>query len=560
MGKKLLVGADIFDKLIKGNGYYVDKTEILYELVEETPNEVTLFTRPRRFGKTLTMSMMESFFDIRRNSVDVFEGLNIMDRTEFCKEWMNRYPVLFISLKDVEGLTFEKAYGKLKTVIANLCKKHDYLESDVRVLPADAELFHKLQYETADASNIEHSLMTIMRMMNAVYEMPVILLIDEYDVPLAKAHSNGYYQKMLDVIRGIMSISLKTNEYLKFAVITGCLRIPKESIFTGVNNFASYSVLDDEFSWYFGFTEREIEKLLAEFHLSDKIDAIREWYDGYVFGNIEMYCPWDAVSYVRDLLKKKDAKPKPYWENTSGNDAIHLFFEMENADISDKFEELLNGGTITQIVTNALTYEEAYDSESNLWSVLLMTGYVTAARSGELEKTEGIREVGLRIPNREIAAIFQKSVVDHFNKNVDQSEIRELMQALWNGDEEHASKVLSDLLWHTISYMDYHEDYYHAFVTGIFVGRGKYAVKSNKERGLGRPDVDLRDKTNRRAMIIEAKKSENKKRMEYWCDEAIRQIRDHEYAKDMAGYTTVLCYGISFFEKSARVKLMKRNL
>ncbi len=557
MGKKLLVGADIFDKLMKGNGYYVDKTEILYELVEETSNEVTLFTRPRRFGKTLTISMMESFFDIRRESKDVFEGLNIMNHTEFCEEWMNRYPVLYLSFKDVEGLTFEKAYRKLKTVIANLCKKHAYLESKEKILPADAALFRKLQYETADESNVENSLITIMRMMNSVYEMPVILLIDEYDVPLAKAYSNGYYQKMLDVIRGIMSISLKTNEYLKFAVITGCLRIPKESIFTGVNNFASYSVLDIDFSQYFGFTQFEIEKLLAEFQQSDKIEDVRAWYDGYVFGNTEIYCPWDAVSHVRALMKRKNAKPESYWENTSGNDAIKAFFEMENVDISDKLETLLNGGTITENVTNTLTYEEVYKSERNLWSVLLMTGYVTPSYIGEPEEAGGIKEVKLRIPNREIAAIFQKSVVDHFNKNVDQSQVRELMQAMWNGDEEHASEVLSNLLWYTISYMDYHEDYYHAFVTGIFVGRGRYAVQSNRERGLGRPDVDLRDKSNRRAMIIEAKKAESKKRMGYWCDRAIQQIIDNDYAKDMNDYTKVLCYGVSFFKKSAMVKLMK---
>ncbi len=557
MGKKLLVGADIFDKLMKGNGYYVDKTEILYELVEETSNEVTLFTRPRRFGKTLTISMMESFFDIRRESKDVFEGLNIMNHTEFCEEWMNRYPVLSLSFKDVEGLTFEKAYSKLKTVIANLCKKHAYLEFKEKILPADAALFRKLQYETADESNVENSLITIMRMMNSVCEMPVILLIDEYDVPLAKAYSNGYYQKMLDVIRGIMSISLKTNEYLKFAVITGCLRIPKESIFTGVNNFASYSVLDVDFSQYFGFTQFEIEKLLAEFQQSDKIEDIRAWYDGYVFGNTEIYCPWDAVSHVRALMKRKNAKPESYWENTSGNDAIKAFFEMENVDISDKLETLLNGGTITENVTNTLTYEEVYKSERNLWSVLLMTGYVTSSYIGEPEEAGGIKEVKLRIPNREIAAIFQKSVVDHFNKNVDQGQVRELMQAMWNGDEEHASEVLSNLLWYTISYMDYHEDYYHAFVTGIFVGRGRYAVQSNRERGLGRPDVDLRDKSNRRAMIIEAKKAESKKRMEYWCDRAIQQIIDNDYAKDMNDYTKVLCYGVSFFKKSAMVKLMK---
>ena len=560
MNKKILLGTDFFDELIENDGYYVDKTETLYELVEETSNKVTLFTRPRRFGKSLMMSMMKSFFDIRSAESTNFDGLRILkNHPDFCGKWMHQYPVLLISFKDVEGLTFEKAYAKLKTVIANICKKNAWLEFEKNVLPSDAEQFHRLQFETADESNVENSLQTIMRMMYAVYDRPVILLIDEYDVPLAKSNENRYYRQMLDVIRSIMSISLKSNEYLKFAVVTGCLRIPKESIFSGVNNFSSYSVLDEAFSGCFGFTSDEIERLLKYYDREDKMALVRSWYDGYLFGNKEIYCPWDVMSYVSALRRNRNAAPKPYWENTSGNGAIKAFFELQNEDVTDQFEILLNGGTITQNVTNALTYDEAYDSVRNLWSILLMTGYVTAVhREAPDDSEESIEGVELRIPNREISKIFQKAVSDHFQKTVDQSRISDLMEALWNGEEERASYILSDLLFETISYMDYHEDYYHAFVAGIFTGRG-YVPQSNKEQGLGRPDVDLRDRRNRRMMIIECKKSDSESRLEYWCDEAIRQIIDQQYARKTDGFNTVRCYGVAFFEKSAKVKLMREG-
>lgn len=557
MRKKIAVGGENFINLRKSDSYYVDKTELLYDLFEKSNNAVTLFTRPRRFGKTLTMSMIESFFSIdQKDDRQVFDGLSITRHKTFCDEYMNQYPVLFISLKDVEGRNFDLAYDKLKTVIADFCKKHTELENDPAVDRADSEIFHRLLYKTADEAEIQNSLKTIMRMMNATYGKPVILLIDEYDVPLAKANANGFYREMLDVIRGLMSTSLKTNDYLKFAVITGCLRIPKESIFTGVNNFASYSVLDDRFSQYFGFTANEVDQLLSDFHLSDKAGTIREWYDGYLFGKTNVYCPWDVVNYVSDLLYDPETPPQNYWENTSGNDAIQAFFDMPDINVSDKFETLLNGGTIYQTVTNALTYDQAYESEDNLWSILLMTGYVTVAKTGlqraSCKQVSG--QVDLKIPNREISNIFQTAVVDHFKQSVDQTKIRELMQALWNGEPEKASQILSDLLWNTISYMDYSEDYYHAFLTGIFVGRGGYSVQSNKEQGLGRPDIDLRDRPNRRAIIIEAKRAESEERMSYWCDAALEQIESKGYAKGLNGYRKVLRYGIAFFQKDAMVK------
>ena len=472
---------------------------------------------------------------------------------------MNKYPTLFLSLKDVNGLSFESAFKMLRTAISNLCTKNIFLENHEKVIPADKEKFRKLLYEEATFEEIKNALTVIMRMMMSVYGKPVILLIDEYDVPLDKAQANGYYQEMLDVIRGMLSTSLKTNEFLKFAVITGCLRIPKESIFTGVNNFAAYSVLDEEFSSYFGFTQEEITDLLKYYHREDKVDVVKDWYDGYLFGNTEIYCPWDAMSYVSALKMRKKAKPKAYWENTSGNDAFKAFFELAGDSINEQFEALLNGKTITENVTNALTYEEAYKSEENLWSILLMTGYVTVANQEDLEDQDdedGSVGIELRIPNREIVQIFQKAVVEHFKQSVDQNRVSELMNSLWDGDEEKASEILSDLLFETISYWDYHEDYYHAFLAGIFAGRG-YVPKSNKERGLGRPDVSLKDYKNRRAMIIETKKSDSKDKLNYWCDVGIQQIVDKEYAKNMEDYNQVLCYGIAFFEKTAKVKMLK---
>ena len=553
MTKKIAVGGEDFITLRKADSYYVDKTELLYELVEKSNNSVTLFTRPRRFGKTLTMSMIESFFSIfKKDSREVFNGLDVMEHKTFCNEYMNQYPVLFVSFKDVEGLNFESAFEKLKIVLADLCKKFAFLVENSNIDHSDTAIFERIRYNTSKSEEIQNFLKTLMRMMNAVYNKPVILLIDEYDVPLAKAHSNNYYREMLDLIRGIMSTSLKTNEYLKFAVVTGCLRIPKESIFTGVNNFASYSVIDSRFSKYFGFTNDEVLGMLNKFNLADKADIIKLWYDGYKLGNVDVYCPWDVVSFVSDLLYDQSIEPKNYWENTSGNSAIKAFFDMPDIDISDKFEALLNGETICEKVTNSLTYDQVYKSESNLWSLLLMTGYLTVNHRVDNDK----HPVELRIPNREIANIFQTAVVENFNQTVDKTEINSLMNALWNGDTDTASEILSDLLWHTISYMDYHEDYYHAFLCGLFVGRGGYMVYSNKERGLGRPDIDLRDKKNRRVIIIEAKKSEREEDMPSDCEKAIKQIIDNQYAAKLDGYRQILHYGIAFYKKSALVKKM----
>lgn len=553
MAFKVGVGKSDFEALRKSNNYYVDKTDIMYELVEETDNQVTLFTRPRRFGKTLMMSMLSNFFSIRKESRDIFAGLKITEYKEFCETWMNQYPVLFISFKDAEAEEFGIAYDKLKNNIADVCKSLADLPGETAVNRADVQIFERLMFNKASDAEVQGSLKTIMRMMHAVYGKKVILLIDEYDVPLAKAsekdtRTNKYYSFMLDVIKGTMSLALKDNEFLEFAVITGCLRIAKESIFTGANNFASYSVLDQEFSEYFGFSEEEVEEILTAADKRDKAALIKEWYDGYVFGDSYVYCPWDVMNYMSALKKRKDARPKNYWKYTSHNGILLTFVERTDFDVTDKFETLLNGRTITQTISDELTYDTFYVSEDNLWSVLLMTGYITKADPAEEGQT-----VSLKIPNREIACIFEDTVVVYFKNTADTSKLNNLINALWDNDESEAARLLSDLLWYTISYNDYHEDYYHAFLVGIFVGRG-YNVESNKEKGLGRPDILLKDKRNRRAIIIEAKKSKKESDMDKDCDEAVGQISAKKYAEGLYGYTQISCYGISFFQKQAKVK------
>ena len=553
---KIPVGKDDFDKIRRNHSYYVDKTELIYELIDGTDNEVTLFTRPRRFGKTLMMSMMENFFSVQKGDTrDLFARLNIMKHEAFCDQWMNQYPVLFLTLKGVEALSFDEAYKTLLVKLADLCKTHEKLLECKGLNENDKQIFCDLMAQKASLANVKDSLKTLMRMMVAVYEKPVILLIDEYDVPLAKAseqntEENQYYAKMLDVIRGMFDAALKGNEFLKFAVITGCLRIAKESIFTGTNNFMSYSVLDGRFSKYFGFTQAEVDRMLAEADRKCKAGEIRSWYDGYYIGNTPVYCPWDVASYLAALLDDQMAKPKNYWKNTSHNKILLTFVERTDFDVSDKFEILMNGGTIQQEISDELTYDTLHETEDNLWSVLLMTGYLTKADPDTVDET-----VELKIPNVEISNIFEETVIRYFKDSLalDRSKQKTLMKALWEGDEEKASEMMTDILFETISYHDYHENYYHAFLTGIISGLG-YAVKSNQENGLGRSDIDVREKRKKRGMILEAKKSDTEEEMEKDALEGKQQIIEKEYLRGFRGFDSVICYGISFFQKKALVK------
>ena len=478
-----------------------------------------------------------------------------MKHEEFCDEWMNKYPVLFLTLKGVEALSYDGAYKMLMVKLADLCKTHEELLNSDSVNESDRKIFQKLMDQEATIEDVKGSLKTLMRMMTAVYEKPVILLIDEYDVPLAKAsekntEENQYYPQMLDVIRGMFDAALKGNDFLKFAVITGCLRIAKESIFTGTNNFMSYSVLDEDFSEYFGFTQEEVDRILEIADRREKEEDIRSWYNGYIFGSIPVYCPWDVTSYVSTLLRNKNAKPKNYWKNTSHNGILLTFVERTEFDVSDKFETLLNGGMIEQTISDELTYDTLHESEDNLWSVLLMTGYLT-----KVDPEDDGDVVKLKIPNKEISNIFEETVVKRFNNALalDRSKQNALMKALWDGEEEKASEIMTDILFETISYHDYHENYYHAFMTGIISGLG-YAVRSNQENGLGRSDIDVREKRSKRGMILEAKKSDKEEDMEKDALEGKQQIIDKEYLRGFAGFDSVICYGIAFFQKKAVVK------
>ena len=420
--------------------------------------------------------------------------------------------------------------------------------------PKEKEKFRNYRDWKPEPDEYKDSIQFLSECLRTATGKNTIILIDEYDVPLAKASEkdtakNHYYSRMLDVIKGIMSTALKDNEFLKFAVVTGCLRIAKESIFTGTNNFASYSVLDEDFSQYFGFSKNEITAILKAADRSETADTIKEWYDGYVFGNSYVYCPWDVINYLSALKKRRDAKPKNYWKNTSHNGILLTFVKRTDFDVSDKFEALLNGETIVQTISDELTYDTLHSTEDNLWSVLLMTGYITKADAGEEGET-----VSLKIPNREISSIFEDTVVRFFTETVSNDMVKELINTLWEKDEVRATEIISGLLWDTISYNDYHEDYYHAFLAGVFVGRG-YSVDSNKEKGLGRPDILLKDKKNRRAIIIEAKKSDKESDMDKDCKEAIKQIVKEKYAEGLKGYEEIICYGAAFFQKQVKLKL-----
>ena len=565
MKKPVSVGSEFFDELRRNNSYYVDKTELIYELVEKTDNKVTLFTRPRRFGKTLTMTMFDSFFDIRRDSHDVFENLNITNNhPEFCAEWMNQYPTLFLSLKDVEGLNFESAFGMLVGLISELCGKYGFLGNDSRIALADAEIFHRLMFKKwendkdARYSEIKGSLKTIMRMMHAVYGKPVVLIIDEYDVPLAKAYQSKdmeFYRQMLDIIRGLLSTALKTNEYLKFAVLTGCLRVSKESIFTGVNNFACYSVNSVQFSNYFGFDQNEVKEMLDYYDLSDRYELMKSWYDGYIFGNNEVFCPWDVARFTAKLIADKNAEPENFWANTSSNSILDDFVSREEFEVADKFETLLNGDTITQDICEELTYDQMAASEKNFWSVLLMTGYVSKA-----DKSDGTKGVKLRIPNAEITDLFRETVVAKFERTLDRSAAENFISAMWNQDMKTAEEILTDILWDSISYFDYGEEYYHGMLNGIFTGRG-YAVESNAESGLGRLDLRVKDRKNRRMILMEFKRSTKEEHLERDCEDALEQIKNNGYARKMPmGYRKQIVCGIAFFGKVAKIRLMEETV
>jgi hypothetical protein len=547
------VGVSDFEEIRRNGYYYVDKSGLIGELLGTTGTKVTLITRPRRFGKTLGMSMLESFFDIRKDNKALFEELEIAKRHELCMEWMNQWPTVFVSFRQVDGLNFNSAYDMLTLVISELYKKHLYLLDSDKVDSFDKEIVKQLIQGTASTKDTKGSLMLLTRLMYQQYGKPVILLIDEYDVPVAKANSNGYYEEMLDVMKGLMQ-ALKDNQALCFAVITGCLKIAKESIFTGTNNFISDTITDSRLNEYFGFVQSEVDQILKDADVLDKAESIREWYDGYHFGDFDVYCPWDVMNYLLELQRNPKAKPVSYWKNTSDNAVIRSFIDYAGSNITGKLETLLAGGTIVQRVDENLTYDYLHSSENNLWSMLYLTGYLTKAREEDYNGKLADGTVALMIPNAEIKEIFETTVVKWFDDSTKKCDRSTLFDAVWNGDSGNLTKEMNVLLRRTISYHDYKEDFYHAFLAGIFTGAG-YMVDSNKEHGEGRSDVVVYDPINSRVAIFEAKYTKSLDKLESECDAALQQIDDRMYAKEYEDdYDQILCYGISFFKKRCMVK------
>lgn len=548
------VGISDFKEIRKNGYYYVDKTFLIKELLKTTATKVTLITRPRRFGKTMAMSMLATYFDIRENSQDLFDGLEISKETDLCKEWMNQWPVVFLSLKDIDGLNFEDAYERLVVQISNLYKNYTYLLEYDKIDPDDRQIFLDLKAGKAEKAQVFQALRTLMRMLQIYHQKKVILLLDEYDVPIAKASSNGYYNQMLDVMKGIMSTALKDNTSLQFSVVTGCLRIAKESVFTGTNNFVTDSITDSRYNEFFGFTQAEVDQILEDADAGKHAESVKYWYDGYHFGNVDVYCPWDLMNYLCDLQRNPEAKPDSYWKNTSDNAIIRSFIDYAGSSITKKLETLLAGGYIVEQIDESLTYDYLHSSEENLWSILYLTGYLTTVREEDLSTSVPDGLSALAIPNAEIQEIFETTVMKWFSDSAKTWSRQILFDAVWKNDCELLTQEMNKLLRKTISYHDYKEDFYHAFLAGIFAGAG-YSVESNKEHGEGRSDIVVSDIVNGRVAVFEVKKSDALADLTSDCESALAQIDDRMYAKEFEDdYDEVLCYGVSFFKKRCLVK------
>lgn len=547
------VGVSDFTEIRKNGYYYIDKSGLIKDILKTASTKVTLITRPRRFGKTLAMSMLDAYFDIRKDSKQLFDGLEISQNQVLCSEWMNKYPTIFVSFRQVEGLDFKGAYDMLTVVIANLFNEHIYLLDSKKATEFQKTSFKNLLGGNASVKEVKSSIYLLMNMMNDYYNEPVILLIDEYDVPVAKANNNGYYNEMLDVMKSLMQ-TVKDNKTLKFAIITGCLRIAKESIFTGMNNFVSDTIVSSHLNEYFGFTQKEVNKILSDADAITYADLIKEWYDGYHFGNYDIYCPWDVMNYILDLQYNPKAEPQSYWKNTSDNAIIRSFIDYSGSNITRKLEVLMSGGHIFQHIDEYLTYDYLHSDEDNIWSILYLTGYLTQVKEDVGRKLNDSKMTALTIPNKEIRDIFETTVIKWFDDSARMWNRKALFDAVWSGNSESITYEMNKLLRKTISYHDYREDFYHAFLAGIFAGAG-YMVDSNKEHGEGRSDVVVYDTINARVAVFEAKYTRALDKLESECDIALEHIDERMYAKEYEDdYDDIMCYGISFFKKRCLIK------
>ena len=549
---KLPVGIENFEDIRRSGFYYIDKTM----LIEQTLNnwsKVTLFTRPRRFGKTLGMNMLRSFFEIGTDK-SLFDGLYISQNKSLCDEHMGKYPVIFLTLKGVEGLTFAKAKSMLSEIIKDEADRHYILNSSETLTSVDRESFMKIL--TGNEENIENSLKTLSRLLYKHYGQKVVILIDEYDVPLDKAYQNGYYHEMVSLIRGLFGQALKTNDYLQFAILTGCLRISKESIFTGLNNFEVVSIMDSMYDECFGFTDKEVQEILKYFNLSEHYADIREWYDGYHFGNTDIYCPWDVIRYCKSLCADPTAKPQDFWSNSSGNALVRSFIDKADVQTKDEIERLIAGEYIEKEISQELTYDEIDKSIANLWSVLFTTGYLTK---------QGVTDDGrvrLSIPNREIKNLFIKKIREWFSDTTanDGKTLEQFCNAFVDKDTEKIEQLFGDYLWNTISIRDTavakdkKENFYHGILLGLLGYKASWLIKSNTESGTGYSDILVEVPNNRTGIVIELKYAENGD-MDAACSEALKQIEEKSYVDKLKqdGMRNFIKYGIACFKKDCKV-------
>lgn len=569
--KKLPVGIESFEKLRTQDFYYVDKTLMIRDLIQRW-GEVNLFTRPRRFGKSLNMSMLKAFFEIGGNRA-LFDGLKISEEKEICEEYMGKFPVISISLKDVEGSDYDVARTLLCSVIGNEALRfYELLKSSPKLNEVERRQYEQLvctdheqrgSFAMSD-SVLMGSLKTLSSLLEKHYEKKVILLIDEYDVPLSKANEQGYYNKMVFLMRNLLQQVLKTNSSLYFAVLTGCLRVAKQSIFTGLNNFKIYSITDVRFDEYFGFTDSEVKEMLAYYGQEAKVQTVREWYDGYHFGTLDVYCPWDVISYCDDLIDDKDAAPKNYWINTSGNDVVRHFIEkMGNGVMKGEMEALIDGKEVEKEIHEDLTYHEIYDSVNHLWSMLFMTGYLTRQEPADGDRYK------LVIPNLEIRSIFIRQIMAMFKKEVakDGKLLESFCNALEQGNAAEVEKLFSSYLKKSISIRDtfvqktLKENFYHGILLGILGYKDGWILKSNKESGNGYSDIWIYDEEKELGIIIEVKYAEESQ-FEVVCREAIAQIDKNRYAEELReeGCNSILKYGIACYKKRCQVTVVKEKV
>lgn len=563
---KLPVGIDDFRKLRESHFYYVDKTRLIEQLLLNW-SEVTLFTRPRRFGKTLNMSMLKSFFDIGTDKA-LFDGLYISGNKELCDEYMGKYPVIFLSLKGVEGLTYEEAFEAFVRIMGKEVNRVSFLADSDKLTQIEREQYKGLTIMkngrlAFDKEKLISSLQLLSQLLYKHYGKKTVILIDEYDVPLDKAFQNGYYNEMVSLIRGLFGQALKTNEFLQFAVLTGCLRISKESIFTGLNNFKVMSITDSRFDEQFGFTDSEVKKLLSDYGMDSHFDEVKEWYDGYHFGRADVYCPWDVINHADHLRDDSDAKPQTYWINSSGNSLVRRLINRADSSTKDEIERLIAGEAIEKVIRQDLTYDEIENSIDNIWSVLFTTGYLTKVGEVKLPDSESYAYM-LVIPNKEVREVFVLQIQEWFKAVVanDNDTMKLLSKAILDKDETILARQLNIVMGRMISILDtkatddMKENFYHGLLLGLLRGSNPdWLIKSNRESGDGFSDILIKPENPDLGIVIEVKYAKEFKKLDAACDAAMAQIKQKRYDETLRdeGRCDILAYGIAFCRKRCRV-------